>query len=160
MMRESRTGFGYDAHRFGGDGPVMLAGVSIDHAVGVLGTSDGDVATHAVCDALLGAVAAGDLGTFFPSSDAKWEGADSLQLLRSCTAIVADAGYAIGSMDLTIVVQSVRVAPHREQMRSRLADAMEIGVDMVSVKATTTDGLGWIGTDAGLAAQAVATVYR
>jgi 2-C-methyl-D-erythritol 4-phosphate cytidylyltransferase/2-C-methyl-D-erythritol 2,4-cyclodiphosphate synthase len=105
-------------------------------------------------------VAAGDLGTFFPSSDVKWEGVDSLKLLTSCTAVVTDAGYSIGSIDLTIIVQSVRVAPHREQMRSRLADAMEIDVDMVSVKATTTDGLGWIGTDAGLAAQAVATVYR
>jgi 2-C-methyl-D-erythritol 2,4-cyclodiphosphate synthase len=160
MMREIRTGFGYDAHRFGGDGPLTLAGVSIAHAVGVLGTSDGDVATHAVCDALLGAVAAGDLGTFFPSSDAQWKGVDSLQLLKSCTAVVTDTDYAIGSIDLTIVVQSVRVAPHREQMRSRLADAMDIDVDIVSVKATTTDGLGWIGTDAGLAAHAVATVYR
>jgi 2-C-methyl-D-erythritol 2,4-cyclodiphosphate synthase len=107
MMREIRTGFGYDAHRFGGGGPVMLAGVSIDHAVGVLGTSDGDVATHAVCDALLGSVAAGDLGTFFPSSDVKWEGVDSLKLLTSCTAVVTDAGYSIGSIDLTIIVQSV-----------------------------------------------------
>lgn len=158
-MTDVRTGFGYDAHAFGGDGPVVLAGVHIEHHVGVLGTSDGDVAAHAVCDALLGAVAAGDLGTFFPSSDPRWEDADSLKLLESCAAKVVGAGYAISSIDLTIVVQSVRVAPHREEMRSMLADAMKVPVEMVSVKATTTDGLGWIGTDVGLAAQAVATVY-
>jgi 2-C-methyl-D-erythritol 2,4-cyclodiphosphate synthase len=159
-MTDVRTGIGYDAHRFGGNGPVVLAGVVIDHPVGVLGTSDGDIATHAVCDALLGAVAAGDLGTHFPSSDAQWEGADSLDLLRSCTAKVAEAGYSIGSIDVTIIVQSVRVAPHRELMRRRLAGAMDIEVERVSVKATTTDGLGWIGTDVGLAAQAVATIHN
>jgi 2-C-methyl-D-erythritol 2,4-cyclodiphosphate synthase len=158
-VADTRTGIGYDAHRFGGDGPVVLAGVEIDHSVGILGTSDGDVATHAVCDALLGAVAAGDLGTHFPSSDPRWEGADSLDLLRSCTAKVDSAGYSIESVDLTIIVQSVRIAPHREQMRRRLAGAMRVEFDRVSVKATTTDGLGWIGTDAGLAAQAVVTVH-
>jgi 2-C-methyl-D-erythritol 2,4-cyclodiphosphate synthase len=158
-MTDVRTGIGYDAHRFGGDGPVVLAGVVIDHLVGVIATSDGDVAVHAVCDALLGAVAAGDLGTFFPSSDPQWQGADSLSLLRSCAATVTEAGYSIGSIDVTIIVQSVRVAPHRDLMVRRLAGAMGIEVDRVSVKATTTDGLGWIGTDGGLAAQAVATVY-
>lgn len=159
-MPDTRTGFGYDAHRFGGHGPVVLAGVRIDHPVGVIGTSDADVATHAVCDALLGAVAAGDLGTFFPSAEPEWKDIDSLQLLMSCATMVADAGYAISSIDLTIIVQSVRIAPHRERMRSRLAEAMDIDAGMVSVKATTTDGLGWIGTDVGLAAQAVATVHR
>lgn len=154
-----RTGVGYDAHRFGGDGPVVLAGVSIEHPVGVLGNSDGDVAAHAVCDALLGAVAAGDLGTYFPSSDPQWEGADSLDLLRSCTTRVTESGYSIGSVDVTIIAQSLRVASHRELMRSRLADAMDISIERVSVKATSTDGLGWIGTDAGLAAQAIATVH-
>lgn len=159
-MADIRTGIGYDAHRFGGIGPVILGGVAIDHPIGVLGTSDGDTATHAVCDALLGAIAAGDLGSFFPSSDPQWEDVDSLDLLRSCTDKVAEAGYTIGSVDVTIMVQSVRVAPHRSLMRTRLSGAMNIDVDRVSVKATTTDGLGWIGTDSGLAAQAVATVYR
>jgi 2-C-methyl-D-erythritol 2,4-cyclodiphosphate synthase len=159
-MTDIRTGIGYDAHRFGGDGPLVLAGVSIDHEVGILGTSDGDVATHAVCDALLGAVAAGDLGTHFPSSDPQWEGINSLELLRSCSGRVADAGFVIGSVDVTIIVQSVRVAPHRGLMRRRLADSMGVDVDRVSVKATTTDGLGWIGTDAGLGAQAVVTVHN
>lgn len=159
-MADIRTGIGYDAHRFGGIGPVILGGVAIDHPIGVLGTSDGDTATHAVCDALLGAIAAGDLGSFFPSSDPQWEDVDSLDLLRSCTDKVAEAGYTIGSVDVTIMVQSVRVAPHRSLMQTRLSGAMNIDVDRVSVKATTTDGLGWIGTDSGLAAQAVATVYR
>lgn len=158
-MVDVRTGVGYDAHRFGGDGPVVLAGVSIEHPVGVLGNSDGDVAAHAVCDALLGAVAAGDLGTYFPSSDPQWEGADSLDLLRSCTTRVTESGYSIGSVDVTIIAQSLRVASHRELMRSRLADAMDISIERVSVKATSTDGLGWIGADAGLAAQAIATVH-
>lgn len=157
-MADTRIGIGYDAHRFGGEGPVVLAGVVIDHPTGIIGTSDGDVATHAVCDALLGAVAAGDLGTYFPSSDPKWADSNSLDLLRICAERVRDAGYTISSVDVTIIVQSVRIAPHRESMRRRLAEAIGITVGLVSVKATTTDGLGWIGTDAGLAAQAVATV--
>lgn len=159
-MGDLRTGSGYDAHRFGGEGPVVLAGVTIDHEVGVLGTSDGDVATHAICDALLGAVADGDLGSHFPGSDPQWQGVDSLELLRFCTARVDSAGYSVSSVDLTIIVQSIRIAPHRDQMRRCLADGMGIEIERVSVKATTTDGLGWIGTDAGLAAQALATVYN
>lgn len=159
-MTDTRTGLGYDAHRFGGDGPVVLGGVSIDHTAGIIGTSDGDVAVHAVCDALLGAIAAGDLGTYFPSSDPQWTDADSLDLLRSCAARVSSAGYVIGSVDVTIIVESVRIAPHRDLMRRRLADAMGIEVDHVSVKATTTDGMGYIGADTGLAAQAIATVQN
>lgn len=157
-MADVRTGVGYDAHRFGGQGPIVLAGVAIDHPIGVLGTSDGDVAAHAACDALLGAVAAGDLGAYFPSSDPEWSGVDSLDLLRSCAERVTEAGYTVSSVDVTIIVQSVRVAPHRELMRERLARAIGVAVEQVSVKATTTDGLGWIGDDTGLAAQAVATV--
>ena len=95
-----------------------------------------------------------------PSSDTRWEGLDSLELLRMCSARVTSAGYSVSSVDLTIIVQSIRIAPHREQMRRCLADAMAIEIERVSVKATTTDGLGWIGTDAGLASQAIATVYK
>lgn len=159
-MAETRTGIGYDAHRFGGDGPVVLGGVAISHAVGVVGTSDADVAVHAVCDALLGSVGADDLGAHFPSSDQRWAGADSLELLRRCATIVSEAGFFVGFVDLTIVVESVRIAPHRALMRENLADAIGIPVERVSVKATTTDGLGWIGSDDGLAAQAVATVHN
>jgi len=159
-VTETRTGFGYDSHRFGGDGPLKLGGVVIDHSVGVIGTSDADVVTHAVCDALLGSVAAGDLGTYFPSSDPQWVGADSLDLLRTCVEKVGAAGFTVGFVDVTVVVQSVRVAPHRDAMRENLAEAMRVPVANVSVKATTTDGLGWIGSDTGLAAHAVATVQR
>lgn len=159
-MTDVRVGFGYDAHRFGGDGPVVLCGVEIDHPVGVEATSDGDTASHSVCDALLGAVAAGDLGMHFPSSDPRWEGADSLDLLRSCVARVTEAGYSIASVDVTIIVESVRISPHRDLMRRHLASAMGVDMSVVSVKATTTDRLGWIGTGEGLAAQAVVTVYR
>lgn len=159
-MSETRTGFGYDAHRFGGDGPVTLGGVVIEHTVGVIGTSDADVVAHALCDALLGSVAAGDLGLYFPDSDPQWAGADSLDLLRTCAQEVKAAGFMIGSVDVTVILQSIRVSPHRDAMRENLAAAMGVPTASVSVKATTTDGLGWIGSDAGLAAHAVATVYR
>lgn len=160
LMTETRTSFGYDAHRFGGEGPVILGGVTIEHAVGVIGTSDADVAAHAIGDALLGSVGAGDMGSHFPSSDPQWRGVDSLDLLSVCAEKVTEAGFAIGFVDVTIIVQNVRVAPHRAGMRTRLATAMGIAVGNVSVKASTTDGLGWIGSDAGLAAYAVATVHR
>lgn len=159
-MKGHRVGIGYDAHRFGGSGPVVLAGVSIENAVGVLGTSDADVAAHAVCDALLGAAALGDLGSLFPSDDERWHGADSMELLAACAQRVREAGFKQGNVDLTIVVENLRVAPHREAMRSNLALAVQIPVTAVSVKATTTDGLGWIGAGEGLAAQAIAMIYR
>lgn len=159
-VADVRTGIGFDAHRFGGDGPVILGGVSIDHPTGVIGTSDGDVASHAICDALLGAVAAGDLGSYFPSADPAWEGADSLELLRFCVERVADSGYTISSVDVTIIVETVRIEPHRVLMRERLAGALGVEIGRVSVKATTTDGLGWVGEGAGIAVQAIATVQR
>lgn len=159
-MSDQRVGFGYDAHRFGGAGPVVLAGVEIEHNSGVVGTSDADVASHAVCDALLGAATLGDLGTYFPSDDPRWRGADSIEFVASCAAMVTEAGFAIGNVDVTIIVQEVRVSPHRGTMCENLASAMKIPVDQVSVKATTTDGLGWIGVGEGLAAHAVAGIYR
>jgi 2-C-methyl-D-erythritol 2,4-cyclodiphosphate synthase len=158
-MSDSRVGFGYDAHRFGGEGPVILAGVSIDHGSGVLGTSDADVASHAVCDALLGAGALGDLGEFFPSDDQQWHGADSLAFVSACGGMVRDSGFEIGNVDVTVIVQSVRVSPHRRAMRENLASALGIDIGAVSVKATTTDRLGWIGSDEGLAAHAVVMLY-
>lgn len=153
-------GFGYDAHRFGGSGPVILCGVQIDHPVGVIGTSDADVAVHAVADAVLGAAAVGDLGSFFPSSDPQWQDADSLDLLRRCVTMIFDRGYDISNVDVTIIVESVRVAPHRDAMREALVSPLRVPLTHVSVKATTTDGLGWIGADEGLAAYAVVTIQR
>jgi len=158
-MKGPRVGLGYDVHRFGGPGPIVLAGVPIDHPVGLLGTSDADVAAHAVCDALLGAAAQGDLGTLFPSDDEQWHGADSMDLLAACVQRVRGAGYDPGNVDVTIVAQSVRVAPHRDTMRANIAVVLQVPILSVSVKATSTDGLGYLGADEGIAAHAVALIY-
>jgi 2-C-methyl-D-erythritol 2,4-cyclodiphosphate synthase len=159
-MDDVRTGFGYDAHAFGGEGPIVMCGVQIEHQTGVIGTSDADVATHAVCDALLGAAALGDLGQHFPSVAESSIDADSLEMLSTCADLVRSDGYAISSVDVTIIVQEVRVSPHRDQMRANLSDAATIPIERVSVKATTTDHLGWIGRGEGLAAHAVVTISR
>lgn len=159
-MSGTRIGFGYDAHRFGGDGPVVLCGISIDHTTGVLATSDGDVACHALMDALLGAAAMGDIGSQFPSDDPQWHGARSVDMLRQVVTDVINRGYDVVNVDLTIVAEEVRVAPHVEAMRAELAAACRIPTASVSVKATTTDGLGWIGSGEGLAAHAVAAIQR
>jgi len=158
-MSGPRIGFGYDAHRFGGEGPVILGGVSIEHDSGVIGTSDADVASHAVCDALLGAGSLGDLGEFFPSDDQQWSGADSMEFVSACGRMVIEAGFEIGNVDVTVIVQSIRVSPHRQAMRENIATALGLSIGDVSVKATTTDGLGWIGSDEGLAAHAVVLLY-
>jgi 2-C-methyl-D-erythritol 2,4-cyclodiphosphate synthase len=153
-----RVGWGFDAHRFGAAPPVRLAGVVADDERGLLGTSDGDVACHAVADAVLGAAALGDLGTHFPSSDPDWQGADSIELLQRVLAMLEHAGYAVTSIDLTIIAEDVMVAPIRESMRERLAAVIGISLDAVSVKATTTDGMGWLGRSEGIAAAAVAVI--
>ncbi len=159
-MKEQRVGFGYDVHRFGGDGPVSLCGVSIEHPVGVVATSDGDVGTHALIDAVLGSAAAGDIGSHFPSSDPQWENANSVELLREAVRLVFDRGYDIINADVTIIAESLMVGPHRDAMREALTSALRIPPANISVKATTTDGLGFIGTDQGLAAYAVVTIQR
>lgn len=159
-MSDVRTGFGYDAHAFGGDGPVVLCGVPVEHSSGVIGTSDADVAVHAVCDALLGAAAFGDLGQHFPSVAESSIDADSLEMLTTCADMVHTDGYSIASVDVTIIAQAVIINPHREEMRMRLAEAASMPVERVSVKATTTDHMGWIGRGEGLAAHAVVTISR
>ncbi|MGH8937614.1 MAG: 2-C-methyl-D-erythritol 2,4-cyclodiphosphate synthase [Acidimicrobiia bacterium] len=153
-----RVGWGFDAHRFGGPGPLRLAGVVVDHERGLEGTSDADVVAHAVADALLGGAALGDLGTYFPSSDARWEGADSMELLRLVVERIAEAGFETASVDVTVIAETVRIAPHREELRKSLAGALGLEVEAVSVKATSTDGLGSIGRDEGMAAVAVAVL--
>jgi len=159
-MKGTRVGFGFDAHRFGGSGPIVVCGVDIDHPVGVLATSDGDVASHAVCDALLGAAALGDLGMHFPSDDQEWQNARSLDLVAACAEKARAAGFDISHVDVTVVAQNVRIGPHRSVMRAKLGAALDLPATSISVKATTTDGLGWIGSDKGMAAHAVVTVYR
>jgi 2-C-methyl-D-erythritol 2,4-cyclodiphosphate synthase len=156
-----RVGIGFDAHRFdAAAAPLRLGGVVVDEKRGMAATSDGDVLAHAIADALLGAAALGDMGGHFPSSDSRWEGADSMQMLRQATQAVAAVGFRPGSVDATVVAQSVAVAPHSPRMRAALAGALGIEVDRVSVKATTTDGMGSIGNDEGIAALAVATIVK
>ncbi len=148
-----------DAHRFGASPPVKLAGVVVDETRGVEATSDGDVAAHAVADALLGAAGLGDLGVFFPSSDPGWQGADSMELLAEVVARCRAAGVVVAHVDVTIIAESLRVAPFRQEMRRRLGEALGVSLDAISVKATTTDGLGFLGRDEGIAAVAVVSVY-
>ena len=140
--------------------PILLAGVEVDRDRGVIATSDGDVVAHAVADALLGATALGDLGTFFPSSDPQWENADSMGLLRRVVELADSAEWQPSFCDVTAISESVRVAPFREEVRAALAGALDLSVGQVSVKATTTDGLGWVGRDRGIAAVASVTVVR
>ncbi len=155
-----KIGWGFDAHRFGGDGPIVLAGVVVDEMRGIEATSDGDVVAHAVADALLGALALGDIGVHFPSSDPEMEGIDSMELLARVVRIIEDRAHLIGNVDVTVIAQSVRIGPHREEMRDRLAAIMRIDRSSVSVKATTTDAMGSIGRDEGIAVTAAVTVYR
>lgn len=153
-----RVGWGYDAHRFTETGAIILGGVIVDAERGVAATSDGDVLAHAVIDALLGAAARGDMGTHFPSEDSRWHGADSMAMLPEARGIVEDAGLTVASVDATVLAETVRIAEHRDAIRQRLATVLGLPVDAVSVKATTTDGLGFTGTGEGIAATAVATV--
>ena len=137
---------------------MLLAGVVVDPHRGVIATSDGDVVAHAVADALLGAAALGDLGTFFPSSDPRWENADSMGLLRRVVELAADMEWQPSFCDVTVISESVRVAPYREKVRAALAGVLGLDVGQVSVKATTADGLGGLGHDQGIAAVAAVTV--
>jgi 2-C-methyl-D-erythritol 2,4-cyclodiphosphate synthase len=153
-----RIGTGYDVHPFEEGRRLVLGGVVFDGETGLAGHSDGDALTHAVIDALLGAASLGDIGTHFPSSDASLRGADSIELLRRVVARLRDAGFSVGNVDATVVAQKPRVAPRVLEMRSRLAEALGVDVSRVSVKATTTDGLGAMGRAEGIAAQAVALI--
>jgi 2-C-methyl-D-erythritol 2,4-cyclodiphosphate synthase len=153
-----RVGWGFDAHRFAAGGDVLMAGIVAEAGRGVDATSDGDVPAHAVADALLGAAALGDLGSLFPSSDTRWEGADSMALLADVVGRVEAAGFRVASLDVTVIAQTVRVAPHRDAIRDALAGVLGLDRGAVSVKATTTDGMGFLGADEGLAAVAVAVL--
>jgi len=151
-----RIGHGYDVHPFEAGRPLILGGVRFDTERGLAGHSDGDAAIHAAIDALLGAAALGDIGTHFPSSDERWRDANSLDMLKQTVILIASAGYAIENVDVTIVAQAPRITPRVEEMRTALAGALGLDVSGVSIKATTTDGLGAIGRGEGIAAYAVA----
>lgn len=153
-----RAGNGFDTHRLVPGRDLILCGVQIPHTVGLLGHSDADVATHALMDALLGAVALGDIGQHFPDTDAKWKGADSIKLLEAVVALVRQAGFVPHNVDVTILVERPKLAPHIVAMRERLAQALGINISAVSVKATTVEGLGAIGRQEGISAIATATL--
>ena len=155
-----RIGHGYDVHRLVRSRKLILGGVELPFEKGLLGHSDADVLTHAVMDALLGAAALGDIGKLFPDSDPAYEGADSLILLRRVTEVLAEHGYRIGNVDATVLAQRPKLAPHIPAMREKLAGAMGISAEQVSVKATTEEGLGFTGTGEGIAAHAVALVEK
>ena len=150
-----RIGFGYDVHPLIVGRPLILGGIEVPFERGLEGYSDADVVVHALCDAMLGALALGDLGQHFPSSDPRWRGVSSLVLLKQVTEMVAERGYTLGNTDLTIVAQRPRLAAHVPQMVQTLATAMAVEPGRVSVKATTTDGLGFTGQEAGIAAYSV-----
>ena len=158
LVMETRTAFGFDVHGFGPGNSVMLGGVTIPHAQALAGHSDADVALHALTDAVLGTIAAGDIGKHFPPSDPQWRGVSSDRFLRHAVDLLAAAGGRIVHLDLTLICEAPRIGPHREAMADSIARIAGIGRDRVSVKATTTEGLGFTGRREGIAAQAVATV--
>jgi 2-C-methyl-D-erythritol 2,4-cyclodiphosphate synthase len=154
----TRVGWGFDAHRLDGQPPLRLGGVVVSESDGVSATSDGDVLAHAVADALLGACVLGDLGAHFPSDDPSSHDADSMALLRQVVTKAGRAGWQTSHVDVTVVAESIRVAPYRETIVRNLADVLSLPLEAVSVKATTTDGMGFIGRGEGLAAVAVVAV--
>ncbi|MGH7709259.1 MAG: 2-C-methyl-D-erythritol 2,4-cyclodiphosphate synthase [Vulcanimicrobiaceae bacterium] len=156
----TRVGHGFDAHRLVAGRRFVLGGVEIPCDRGPFGHSDADVLAHAVADAILGAAALGDLGAHFPDSDPAFAGADSLILLGRCVELAGAAGYAIGNVDATVVLEAPRLAPHVAAMRARLADVLRIASDRVSVKAKTSEGMGYTGDGTGVVAYAVATLER
>ena len=157
-MTKLRVGHGYDVHRLVEGRALILGGVTVPFDRGLLGHSDADVLTHAVMDALLGAAALGDIGKLFPDSDAAYAGADSIALLERVTALLREHGWQVGNVDATVVAQTPKLAPYIPEMRRRLAEAMGLDVDCVSVKATTEERLGFTGSGEGMAAHAVALI--
>jgi 2-C-methyl-D-erythritol 2,4-cyclodiphosphate synthase len=150
-----RIGHGFDVHKFGGEGPVIIGGVSVPYEQGLIAHSDGDVALHALCDALLGAIAEGDIGRHFPDTDDKWKGADSRALLRDVYRRVKEKGLVLGNADVTIIAQAPKMAPHIQAMCAAIAEDLETGLDNVNVKATTSERLGFTGRKEGIACEAV-----
>ena len=160
MSIDIRIGHGFDVHAFGDGDHVMLGGVRVAHDRGVLAHSDGDVVLHALCDAMLGALALGDIGIHFPPYDDRWKGADSRAFVRHCDEIIRERGWRVGNCDITVVCERPKVGPHAQAMRDSIAADLGLDVDAVSVKATTTETLGFTGRGEGIAAQAVCLLVR
>jgi 2-C-methyl-D-erythritol 2,4-cyclodiphosphate synthase len=150
-----RIGQGFDVHAFGDGDHLMVGGVRVPHSRGVIAHSDGDVAIHALCDAILGALALGDIGKHFPPDDPRWRDADSRAFLRHCTGLARARGWIVGNADVTIIGERPKIGPHADAMRAALAGDMQVAIDAVSVKATTTEKLGFCGREEGIAAMAV-----
>ncbi|MGH3050565.1 MAG: 2-C-methyl-D-erythritol 2,4-cyclodiphosphate synthase [Gaiellaceae bacterium] len=159
-MTEFRVGTGFDVHALAEGVPLVLGGVQIEHPRGLAGHSDGDVLAHALTDAVLGAAGLEDIGAMFPSGDPALEGADSIELLRQAWERVRAHGWELANADVVLIGEEPRLSPHRDEMRARLADALGVDPELVAVRATTTDGLGFTGRGEGLAAQAVALLKR
>jgi 2-C-methyl-D-erythritol 2,4-cyclodiphosphate synthase len=149
-----RIGQGYDVHAFGEGDHIMLGGVRVPHRCGVLAHSDGDVILHALCDAMLGALALGDIGVHFPPSDDRWKGADSSQFVTHCNSLLRERGWQVGNTDITVICERPKVGPHALAMREKVAQLLGVELDRVSVKATTSEKLGFTGREEGIAAQA------
>ena len=152
------TGIGYDCHRLVPGRPLILGGVRIEHELGLDGHSDADVLTHAIIDAMLGACALGDIGQHFPDTDPAFKGADSIALLRAAAALLAEAGYVVAHIDVTVIIERPKLAPVRDEMRVTLGHALDLELHHVSVKATRGEGMGFVGAEEGVAAMAIATV--
>jgi 2-C-methyl-D-erythritol 2,4-cyclodiphosphate synthase len=155
-----RIGNGFDVHAFGQGDHVILGGVRIPHSHGVIAHSDGDVVIHALCDAIFGALALGDIGVHFPPSDERWRNADSRQFLRHAATLMAQHGYALGNADITVIGERPKISPHAQAMRECLAADLDSDLGRISVKATTTEKLGFTGRSEGIAAQATVLLER
>ena len=155
-----RIGHGFDVHKFGGEGPCILAGVAVPYEQGLLAHSDGDVVLHALSDALLGAIGAGDIGRHFPDTDAAYAGIDSRILLRDVFAKVRAAGYVLGNADITVMAQAPKLAPFVDAMAANIAEDLQANLSQVNVKATTTEKLGFVGRKEGMAAEAVVLLVK
>ncbi|MCO6539422.1 MAG: 2-C-methyl-D-erythritol 2,4-cyclodiphosphate synthase [Gilliamella sp.] len=155
-----RIGHGFDVHKFGGEGPITLAGVKIPYQYGLVAHSDGDVVLHAITDALIGALALGDIGKLFPDTDPKYKGIDSRILLKDVYTLVQAKGYELVNLDTTIIAQEPKMQPHVDQMRVNIAEDLKVHFDQISVKATTTEQLGFTGRKEGIACQAVVLLSK
>ncbi len=159
-MNFPRTGIGYDVHRFAEGRPLVLGGVTIPHDQGLDGHSDADVLLHAIADAVLGAAAMGDIGQHFPPGEARWKGVDSRELLRQSVEIVRAAGWQLVNLDATVIAEAPKIGPHSAAMRLEIREATGLPIEAISIKATTNEGMGFVGRGEGIAALAVATIVR
>ncbi|WP_153913383.1 2-C-methyl-D-erythritol 2,4-cyclodiphosphate synthase [Shewanella sp. TC10] len=155
-----RIGHGFDVHKFGGDKPLILGGVTVPYETGLIAHSDGDVVLHAVSDAILGAMALGDIGKHFPDTDAEFAGADSRVLLRHCFKLATEKHFVIGNLDVTVIAQAPKMLPHIQAIRECLAQDLETSIDNINVKATTTEKLGFTGRKEGIAVESVVLMTK